>query len=250
MAERVQKVLANAGVGSRRQIEGWIKQGRIIVDGKPAKLGDRLSGREKISLDGRALHLPGANRRRNYFLAYHKPSGEITSRADPEGRATIFDEIRPPPHGRWITVGRLDIGTSGLLLLTTDGELAHRLMHPSYEISRVYAVRLLGTLTSEQRLELLNGIELDDGTARFDEISDEGGSGANNWYRVTLHEGRNREVRRMFEAIGLPVSRLMRVCYGPISLGRLRRGETRSLSIEEIRALYSAVGLQERDRSS
>lgn len=244
MSERVQKVLANAGVGSRRQIEGWIRQGRVIVDGKPAQLGDRLSGDEKISIDGRPLRLPGAKRRRNYFLAYNKPAGEITSRADPEGRTTIFDEIRPPPHGRWITVGRLDVNTSGLLLLTTDGELAHRLMHPSYEIARTYAVRLLGALTSEQRQSLLAGIELEDGVARFDDISDEGGAGANSWYRVTLHEGRNREVRRMFEAIGLPVSRLMRVGYGPISLGRLRRGETRRLSIEEIRALYAAVGLE------
>ncbi len=244
MAERVQKVLANAGLGSRREIEGWIKQGRVIVDGKPARLGDRLSGNEKISLDGRVLRLPGAKRRRNYFLAYHKPAGEITSRADPEGRATIFDDIRPPPHGRWVTVGRLDVSTSGLLLLTTDGELAHRLMHPSYEISRAYAVRLLGELTGEQRQALLTGVELDDGTARFDEIGDEGGSGANNWYRVTLREGRNREVRRMFEAVGLPVSRLMRVSYGPITLGRMRRGETRRLSAEEIKALYAAVGMK------
>ncbi|NIW25558.1 MAG: 23S rRNA pseudouridylate synthase B, partial [Gammaproteobacteria bacterium] len=168
MAERVQKVLANAGVGSRRQIEGWIKQGRVIIDGKPAQLGDRLSGNEKISVDGRAIRLPGVKRRRNYFLAYHKPAGEITSRADPEGRATIFDDIRPPPHGRWITVGRLDVSTSGLLLLTTDGELAHRLMHPSYEISRTYAVRLLGELTTEQRVVLLDGVALDDGVAHFD----------------------------------------------------------------------------------
>ncbi len=250
MAERVQKVLANAGVGSRRQIEGWIKQGRLIVDGKPAQLGDRLSGNEKISLDGRPLRLPSAKRRRNYFLAYHKPAGEITSRADPEGRASIFDEIRPPPQGRWISVGRLDISTSGLLLLTTDGELAHRLMHPSYEISRAYAVRLLGTLTSEQQQALVTGIELDDGLAQFDDISEEGGSGANNWYRVTLHEGRNREVRRMFDAIGLAVSRLMRVSYGPINLGRLRRGETRRLSVDEIKALYAAVGLKAADGGS
>ncbi len=250
MAERVQKVLASAGVGSRRQIEGWIKQGRIIVDGKPAQLGDRLCGHEKILLDGRPLRVSAAKDRRNYFLAYHKPVGEITSRVDPEGRETIFDEIRPPPRGRWITVGRLDINTSGLLLLTTDGELAHRLMHPSFEISREYAVRLLGILTSEQRGALLDGIELDDGVARFDEIDEEGGSGANTWYRVTLHEGRNREVRRMFETIGVPVSRLIRVGYGPVRLGRMRRGETRRLSGEEIRALYTAVGLKTVDPGS
>jgi len=244
LAERVQKVLANAGIASRRQIEGWIKQGRIIVDGKPAQLGDRLSGTEKIQLDGRPLRLPATLRRRHCFLAYYKPAGQITSRDDPEGRPTIFEDIRPPPHGRWITVGRLDVSTSGLLLLTTDGEIAHRLMHPSYEIVREYAVRLLGSMTKEQRQRLLQGVELDDGVARFDDIRTEGGSGVNIWYRVRLHEGRNREVRRLFEAVGLPVSRLMRVCYGPISLGRMRRGETRRLSKEETAALYASVGLE------
>jgi len=248
MAERIQKVLANAGIGSRRQIEALIRQGRLLVDGKPAQLGDRLSGEERLLLDGRPVRvrLP-SERDRQYFLAYYKPAGEVTSRTDPEGRATVFTDIPPPPHGRWINVGRLDISTSGLLLLTTDGELAHRLMHPRFEIPREYAVRLLGTLTPEQRQRLLEGVMLDDGPARVSDIQSEGGTGVNAWYRVTLHEGRNREVRRIFEALGLAVSRLIRVRYGPIGLGRLKRGESRRLSPEEVASLYAAVGLQRGD---
>lgn len=242
MAERVQKVLANAGIGSRRQIEALIRAGRIVINGKPAQLGDRLAGDEKLLLDGRPVHL-GAKQQRAHFLAYYKPVGEVTSRADPEGRKTIFDRVRPPPNGRWINVGRLDINTSGLLLLTSDGELAHRLMHPSYEIPRAYAVRLLGELTDDQHRQLQEGIPLDDGIARFSDIKLEGGSGANVWYRVTLNEGRKREVRRIFEALGIAVSRLIRVAYGPVNLGRMRRTEMRPLSKEEVTALYAAVGL-------
>ncbi|HSG63667.1 MAG TPA: pseudouridine synthase [Gammaproteobacteria bacterium] len=244
MADRIQKLLANAGIGSRRQIEALIKAGRIVVDGKRAQLGDRISGNEALLLDGRPLHLKAQRHPRQYLLAYYKPVGELTSRDDPEGRATVFSALRPPPRGRWINVGRLDINSSGLLLFTTDGELAHRLMHPSYEIDREYAVRLLGTLTKEQCEALLAGIELDDGPARLSDIREDGDSpGANAWYRVTLREGRNREVRRLFEALGLAVSRLIRVRYGPIALGRLHRGESRQLSRDEVQALYSAVGL-------
>ena len=152
-------------------------------------------------------------------------------------------DIPAPPHGRWINVGRLDISTSGLLLLTTDGELAHRLMHPRFEVPREYAVRLLGTLTADQRRRLLEGVMLEDGLARVSDIQSEGGTGANAWYRVTLHEGRNREVRRIFDALGMAVSRLIRVRYGPIGLGRMKRGETRRLSPEEVTSLYAAVGL-------
>ncbi len=245
MAERIQKVLANAGIASRRQIEAFIRAGRILVDGKPAKLGDRISGEERLLLDGRPVSLrPPSKNERQYFLAYYKPTGEITSRADPEGRSTVFSAIRPPPSGRWINVGRLDINTSGLLLLTTDGELAHRLMHPSFEVPREYAVRLLGELTEQQRQQLLDGVMLEDGLASASDVRIDGGSGANIWYRVTLQEGRNREVRRIFEALGLAVSRLIRVRYGPVGLGRMRRGETRRLSSEEIAALYTAVGLE------
>jgi len=244
MADRIQKLLANAGIGSRRQIEALIRAGRIIVDGKPAQLGDRISGSEALLLDGRPLHLKAQRHPRQYFVAYYKPTGELTSRDDPEGRATVFSALRPPPRGRWINVGRLDISTSGLLLFTTDGDLAHRLMHPSYEIDREYAVRLLGTLTNEQREALLAGIELEDGPAKLTNIREEGGStGVNAWYRVTLREGRNREVRRLFEALGLAVSRLIRVRYGPVNLGKLKRGETRQLSRDEVQALYSAVHL-------
>lgn len=244
MADRIQKVLANAGIGSRRQIEALIRAGRIIVDGKPAQLGDRLAGTEKLLLDGRVVRLRSQRLERQYFLAYYKAAGELTSRNDPEGRATVFTQIHPPPLGRWVSVGRLDLNTSGLLLLTTDGELAHRLMHPSFEVSREYAVRLLGNFSSEQRSRLLAGVALDDGLAKLNGIRSEGGSGGvNAWYRVTLQEGRNREVRRLFEAVGLGVSRLIRVRYGPVSLGKLRRGQTRPLSPAEVAGLYAAVGL-------
>jgi len=244
VAERIQKILADAGVGSRREVERWIRQGRLIVDNKPAELGQRLGGREKIFLDGKPLRIASGGRRRRQFLVYYKPAGEITSRKDPDGRATVFDRIRPPRHGRWVTVGRLDINTSGLLLLTSDGELAHRLMHPSYEISREYAVRLLGRLSREQVRQLKEGVKLEDGMARFDEISSSGGSGRNLWYRVTLHEGRNREIRRVFEALDIPVSRLIRVRYGPIQLGDLHRGESRPLRPQEVESLYRAVNLR------
>lgn len=218
-----------------------IGEGRVLVDGKRAKLGDQLSGTEKVFVDGRPVQASGA--RGQAHLAYYKPVGELTSRTDRQGRKLVFDALPTPRRGRWINVGRLDINTSGLLLLTTDGELAHRLMHPSYEIERAYAVRLLGELTPSQSDRLKGGIELDDGVARFESVTVSGGSGANVWYRVTLREGRNREVRRMFDALGLAVSRLIRIGYGPIELGKLRRGETRFLTPEETRALYSAVDL-------
>jgi 23S rRNA pseudouridine2605 synthase len=243
MADRIQKVLANSGLGSRREVERWIRLGRIVIDNEPARLGQQITGAEKIYLDGRPLRVLTGPQRRQQFLAYYKPTGEITSRCDPEGRKTVFDQIKPPRTGRWITVGRLDINTSGLLLLTTDGELAHRLMHPSYEIPREYAVRLRGRLSREQLKQLRIGVELEDGAAKFDEITMSGGSGRNLWYRVTVREGRNREVRRLFEALGVPVSRLIRVRYGPIALGDLHRGDSRPLTREESEALYDAVDL-------
>ena len=244
MADRIQKVLANAGIASRREVERWIKQGRIVVDGRPAQLGEQLEGGEKILLDGRPVQIvPHAREQKSYRL-YYKPIGQVTSRSDPEGRRTVFSQLKPPRHGRWISVGRLDINTSGLLLLTSDGELAHRLMHPSYEIPREYAVRLMGELTSGQLTQLTHGVELDDGPAKFDQVIRDGGAGRNIWYRVTLHEGRNREIRRVFEALNITVSRLIRVRYGPVSLGDLRRGDSRSLSVIEIKALYEAVGLE------
>jgi 23S rRNA pseudouridine2605 synthase len=177
-------------------------------------------------------------------IAYYKPAGQLTTRADERGRSTVFESVPRPPSGRWIAVGRLDINTSGLLLLTTDGELAHRLMHPRYEVSRGYAVRVLGSLADTQVAALLRGVMLEDGPARFESIHAAGGEGVNRWYRVTLKEGRKREVRRMFEAIGMAVSRLIRIQYGPVELGKLSTGQSRPLEPGEVRALYSAVGLE------
>ena len=238
--------MANLGLGSRRQIERWIVEGRIVVDGKPAVLGQQIEGAERIAFDGRPVKLERANRGpAQAHVAYYKPAGELTSRSDPEGRSLVFDSLPPPKHGRWINVGRLDISTSGLLVLTTDGELAHRLMHPSYEISREYAVRVLGTPNDDQLRRLTEGVDLEDGRAAFDSAKLVGGSGTNVWVHVTLSEGRNREVRRLFEALGLGVSRLIRVRYGPIELGKLRRGASRALEPSEVAAIYAAVGLPE-----
>jgi 23S rRNA pseudouridine2605 synthase len=215
-----------------------------VVDGKPAVLGQQLSGDEKVLFDGRPVRLAPSEQRHEY-LVYNKPIGQLTTRGDPEGRATVFESLPGPRHGRWISVGRLDINTSGLLLFTTDGELAHRLMHPSYEIPREYAVRVLGGALDAEKLSALTaGVELEDGRASFDRIDAAGGSGANVWYHVVLREGRNREVRRIFEALRVTVSRLIRVGYGPVGLGKLRRGESRRLAQDEIAALYGAVDLE------
>ena len=245
MQERLQKVLARAGLGSRRQIEDWIRDGRVQVNGKPARLGQKVSGRERIAVDGKKVNLKSGEQVVAATILYHKPAGEICSRDDPDRRPSVFSALPRPPGGRWISVGRLDFNTSGLLLFTTDGELAHRLMHPAQEIEREYAVRLLGTVDLPMLERLIQGVELEDGFARFSAIEESGGSGANRWYHVIIKEGRNREVRRLWESQGVKVSRLTRVRYGPVILERkLRPGKYRSLTFAEQKALYQATGLK------
>ena len=244
MQERLQKVLARAGLGSRRHMEELIRNGRVLVDGRTAELGQKVGGQEHIVVDGKPVQLKSDETAVAEVLLYHKPVGEICSRDDPEGRKSVFSNLPKPHNGRWISVGRLDINTAGLLLFTTDGELAHRLMHPSQEIEREYAVRLLGKVDMAMLERLIKGVQLDDGFARFTAIEDAGGSGANHWYHVIIKEGRNREVRRLWESQGVTVSRLSRVRYGPIILERgLRPGKSRLLGFKEKQQLYKAAGL-------
>jgi len=241
MAERLQKYLAGLGLGSRRQIEGWIKAGRVEVNGAPAELGMRVEGDERIVVDGRPVRVP-KHERKHRTIIYHKPPGEICSRNDPDGRRTIFDSLPKVIRARWITVGRLDFQTSGLLLVTTDGDLANQLMHPSSELEREYSVRVRGDLSDAQLTQLLEGVELEDGPAKFDSIAVTGGEGANKSCLVSVSEGRNRIVRRLFEAIGCTVSRLLRVRYGPLELPRdLRPGKFRNLTDAEMAALRQAL---------
>src|SRR5262249_48383692 len=213
---RLQKLLAAAGLGSRRSIEQWIRDGRITVGGRLAQLGDRAGPDDEVLLDGRKIDLSASKTPSRELLLYHKPVGEMTTRSDPQGRPTVFERLPPPRSGRWITVGRLDVNTSGLLLLTTDGELAHRLMHPSSEIDREYLVRIRGRPPQSVLKQLLEGVALEDGSARFDGIVQDESNGSHSTFRVVLHEGRNREVRRIWSAIGFEVSRLMRIRYGPV----------------------------------
>jgi len=245
--ERLQKVMARAGMGSRRQVEQWIREGRIKVNRQPATLGMRVTATDEIRLNGDRVHpfpKEGAAPRTRVLL-YHKPAGQMTTRRDPEGRDTVFEHLPKVQGARWIAVGRLDYNTSGLLLFTTDGDLANRLMHPSAAVDREYAVRTLGEASEAQLEQLRNGVELEDGMARFSDIVESGGKGVNHWYHVVLQEGRNREVRRMWEAVGITVSRLMRVRYGPILLGnRVRTGKSRELDREEIRLLQQIAGAE------
>jgi 23S rRNA pseudouridine2605 synthase len=249
MTVRLQKLLAAAGIGSRRQVEEWIAAGRLSVAGRLAKLGDRAGPGDEIRLDGRVLQLAPVPSRQQVLL-YHKPTGEVTTRRDPQGRPTVFERLPPPEHGRWIVVGRLDVNTAGLLLFTTDGELAHRLMHPSSQIEREYLVRVRGLPGRETLRRLLGGIALADGPAAFDRIIEEPPpadepSLRNASYRVVLHEGRNREVRRLWEAAGYEVSRLLRVRYGPIELPRdLRPGQWRLLDAPVIARVGAAVAVR------
>ena len=239
--QKLHKMLAQAGLGSRRELEEWIIAGRVSVNGKPAHVGQRIGPQDRVKVNGRPVNLKFAPRTPR-VLIYHKQEGEIVSRDDPEGRPSVFDRLPRIGGGRWVNVGRLDFNTEGLLIFTSSGELANRLMHPRYELEREYAVRVIGELQPEQEQALLDGIELEDGEAHFNTLMSRGGEGTNRWYHVTLNEGRNREVRRMFEAIGVQVSRLIRVRFGPVSLSpRLKRGMSYELPEEEVRALLKTL---------
>ena len=248
--ERIQKFLAHQGVGSRRQIDALLQESRISVDGKIAKPGDQIDGREKIAIDGKLLRLH-RHVSKAKILMYHKPLGEVCTRADPEGRKDVFQNLPGLNQGRWVSIGRLDINTSGLLLFTTDGELANRLMHPSYEVEREYAVRVHGAVNGDMLKHLEQGVELEDGVARFDKIIDSGGSGSNHWYHVIIKEGRNREVRRLWEAVGVEVSRLVRVRYDQFNLPKwLKPGKHRFLEEETVKRVYKRLGLAGSDSKS
>lgn len=247
-SEKLQKVLADCGLGSRRDMEQLILEGRISVNGEPAHLGQRVLPADIVRVNGRIVkkaESAGGGKRVPRVLVYHKPTGQIVSMDDPQGRPTVFDNLPKISHGRWIAVGRLDFNTEGLLLFTNSGDLANRLMHPRYAIEREYAVRTAGTLTEEGREALLSGVELEDGPAAFSELTDKGGEGLNHWYLVRINEGRNREVRRMFEAVGLTVSRLIRVRYGAVQLPKdLAKGATRELAGDWVKAWVSDLEAQ------
>ena len=243
--ERVQKVLARMGFGSRREIERWIEQGRVKVNGEACTLGDRVKPGDHVHVNGKRIIVREEKQEETRVIMYHKPEGEVCTRSDPEGRPTVFDHLPKAGRARWVGIGRLDINTSGLLLFTTNGELANRLMHPSNEIEREYAVRVNGTVTKNILKQLKTKVILEDGPAHFDDIQDGGGEGYNHWYYVVIREGRNREVRRLWEAVGIRVSRLMRVRYGNIILPKsLRKVRTKDLDASDIKQLGESVGLE------
>jgi 23S rRNA pseudouridine2605 synthase len=241
--QKLQKVLAQAGLGSRRDMEQWIRDGRVSVNGAKAQIGARVGPSDVIQVDGRPVRSADSGSPPRVLL-YHKPEGEIVSREDPAGRPSVFDRLPAVRGAKWLAVGRLDYNTCGLLVLTTAGEVADRMMHPRYGLAREYAVRVRGSLTGAQLARLRSGVELEDGTARCDSVEDAGGEGTNHWYRIVIREGRNRVVRRLFEALGLSVSRLMRVRFGPVMLPpRLRRGQHVELPPREVRELLASLGL-------
>ncbi|WP_370444268.1 23S rRNA pseudouridine(2605) synthase RluB [Candidatus Burkholderia verschuerenii] len=243
-APKLHKVLADAGMGSRRDMEELIVAGRVSVNGEPAHIGQRILPTDQVRINGKPIKRKPSSKPPRILL-YHKPTGEIVSHADPEGRPSVFDKLPSMKTAKWLAVGRLDFNTEGLLLLTTSGDLANRFMHPRYSVEREYAVRVVGQLSEGMKQKLLKGVELDDGSANFLRIQDGGGEGTNHWYHVALAEGRNREVRRMFEAAGLMVSRLIRTRHGPIALPRgLKRGRWEELEDNQVRSLLASVGLK------
>ncbi len=249
-APKLHKVLAEAGLGSRRDMEELIIAGRVSVNGEPAHIGQRILPTDAVRINGKLLQRKTSNKPPR-VLVYHKQAGEIVSHDDPEGRPSVFDRLPTMKTGKWLAVGRLDFNTEGLLLFTTSGDLANRLMHPRYNIEREYAVRTLGELEEGMRQKLLAGVELEDGLAAFSKVQDGGGEGVNRWYRVVIGEGRNREVRRMFEEVGLTVSRLIRTRYGMMTLpSGLKRGRWDELDEHEVRALMGAVGIEKKGGSA
>ncbi|RCU50496.1 MULTISPECIES: 23S rRNA pseudouridine(2605) synthase RluB [Corallincola] len=250
MSEKLQKVLARAGLGSRREVEQWIAAGRVSVDGDVVELGTRVEEDAKIRVDGKLIRTTPAEETTCRVIMYHKPEGEVCTRNDPESRRTVFDNLPKIGAGRWIAVGRLDLNTSGLMLFTNDGELANRLMHPSFKVEREYASRVFGDVSDDKLKALRKGVMLEDGKAKFDKIQVKGGEGINQWFYVTLSEGRNREVRRLWESQELKVSRLIRVRYGALTLPReLPQSTWRELSLEEVNYLREEVQLPKEDRS-
>jgi 23S rRNA pseudouridine2605 synthase len=247
--QRLHKVLAQCGYGSLRGLEEMIIAGRITVNRMPAEVGQKVGPNDQIRINGELVRLRFAPPRARVLL-YHKPSGEIVSRSDPEGRPTVFDKLPRLGSARWIAVGRLDFNSEGLLLFTTSGELANRLMHPRYEVEREYSVRILGRLTPEQERALVEGVQLEDGVARVKSVADGGGDedSANHWYTVVLPEGRNREVRRLFEALGLTVSRLIRTRYGIVAMPpQLKRGQVQELEGADLDRLLQAAGMKHKN---
>ena len=241
-SERLQKLLSQAGYGSRREMERWIEAGWIHLNGALAKLGDSATVLDKISVKGRVIENPLTIKSKTRILLYHKPIGEISSRHDPKHGKTVFDQLPHLKQGRWVQVGRLDLNTSGLLIFTNDGELANRLMHPKYELEREYAVRVHGQVSPDTIKILLKGVTLEDGEAKFKRIEFRGGEGTNSWYHVTLCEGRNREVRRLWQSQGVEVSRLIRIRYGTLHMPRsLARGDSVELSPKDVDSFLSRL---------
>ena len=247
--QKLQKVLANLGLGSRRKMERWIEEGRVTVDGSVATLGDRVHAGQALRLDGKPLEVDAADQVR--VLLYHKPVREVCSRDDPEGRKTVFERLPKLKSGRWISVGRLDFNTSGVLLFTTDGALANALMHPSNAIEREYLVRVMGRVDEPMLERLKDGVELDDGPARFSDIQEGGGDGINRFFYVVLMEGRNREVRRLWESQGTTVSRLKRVRYGEVFLpSKLKKGQWLELPQRDVDVIYQMAALPTKEVAS